>query len=166
MANPFAMSKTFHKVGHVTNTSLWRVSPTPRGLALLTTVGRRTGKRRHRAIRAVRDGDRVYAVAFFGDDCAWVKNVRAQPNVKLKLGATTYDAVASVVGDAERHRAAEAYVAAAGWFDYVDYVNFVWSLPTRAKMLRAYEEWFNSGTPVVFELRSREGGAGGNGAAR
>jgi deazaflavin-dependent oxidoreductase (nitroreductase family) len=155
VANPFAMSKTFHKVGHVTNTSVWRLAPTPRGLALLTTVGRKTGKPRHRAIRAVRNGDLVYAVAFFGDDCAWVKNFRAQPNVKLKLGGTTYDAIARDLRDDEdRRRAADAYIASAGWFDYVDYANFMWSLPTRAKMLRAYEEWFTSGTPVVFELQA------------
>jgi len=155
MANPLAMSKTFHKVGHLTNTALWRVAPTPRGLAVLTTTGRRTGKLRHRAIRAVRDGDLVYAVALFGDDSAWVKNLRAQPNVKLKLGGTTYHAFARDVRQGEdQDRAARAYVAGAGWFDYVDYANFLWSVPTRAKMLRAYEQWFTSGTPVVFELRT------------
>jgi len=39
MANPFAKSRWFHRVGHVTNTPAWRVLPTPAGLAVLTTHG-------------------------------------------------------------------------------------------------------------------------------
>jgi deazaflavin-dependent oxidoreductase (nitroreductase family) len=154
MANPFAMSKTFHKIGHVTNTQTWKVMPTPGGLALLTTTGRKTGKRRQRAIRAVRDGDRVYAVALLGAKCSWLHNIRSVPEVRIKLGGRTYDAVARVLGPDERAGAEDAYRPIAGWYDYADYANFVWSFPTRNKLLRVHDEWFRTGTPVVFELRT------------
>lgn len=153
MANPFATSRWFHKIGHVTNTSIWRLVPAPPGLGVLTSTGRRTGKRRTRAIRAIRDGDRVYAVAMLGARCDWIYNIRAQPDVRLKLGRRTYDARARELLDpSERQRAAEAYMRKAGWFDYADYANLMWSLPTRDKLVRAHERWFAEGVPVVFEL--------------
>jgi len=156
MANPFAMSKTFHRIGHVTNTPPWKLLPTPRGLALVTTTGRKTGKRRARAMRVIRDGDRAYAVALLGQRCDWVRNIAANPHVRLKLGATTNDAIARVITDPrERAHAAEVYHPIAGWYDWFDYANFVWSIPTRARLARAHDEWFERGTPVVFEFNPR-----------
>ena len=153
MANPFAKSRMFHRIGHATNTQTWRLMPTPPGIALVTTTGRRTGKRRQRAMRAVRDGARVYAVAILGEKTDWVRNVRANPRVRIKLGGTTYDAIARVLEDAgERAAAQDAYRPNAGWYDYVDYANFVWDVPTRGKLLRVHDQWFEEGTPVVFEL--------------
>jgi deazaflavin-dependent oxidoreductase (nitroreductase family) len=153
VANPFADSTTFHKIGHVTNTPVWKVLPTPNGLALITTTGRKSGRQRARAIRAVRAGDRVYAVALLGERCAWLANVRTDPTASIKLGGTTYRAQArELIDPAERERAAEAYRPVAGWYDYADYANFVWDLPTREKLLRVHDEWFARGTPVVFEL--------------
>lgn len=154
MANPFAESKTFHKIGHVTNTTTWKFAPTPGGLALLTTTGRKSGKQRQRAIRAVRQGDRVYAVALLGKQCAWLYNIRSNPEVRLKLGGTTHLARARIIDSAtEREEAANIYRPVAGWYDYVDYANFVWSLPTRNRLLRAHDTWFERGVPVVFELQ-------------
>jgi deazaflavin-dependent oxidoreductase (nitroreductase family) len=153
MANPFAKSRTFHKIGHVTNTPPWKVLPTPSGLALVTTTGRKTGKPRQRAMRAVRDGDRVYAVALLGDRSDWVRNLRVNPQARIKLGGTTYDAIGRVLTDAERDRAAGVYRPIAGWYDYADYANYVWSFPTRGRLLRVHDEWFADGTPVVFELQ-------------
>lgn len=153
MANPFAMSKTFHRIGHITNTPPWKLLPTPCGLALVTTTGRKTGRRRARAMRVVRDGDRAYAVALLGRRSDWVRNVAANPRVRVKLGSTTHDANARVIVDRDEHaRAADVYRPIAGWYDWFDYANFVWSFPTRARLLRAHDDWFERGTPVVFEL--------------
>jgi len=81
--------------------------------------------------------------------------VRADPRVTIKLGAKTYRATMRKLNDPDEHaRAAEIYRPVAGWFDYFDYANFVWSLPTRSKLLRAHDEWFAEGTPVVFEIES------------
>jgi deazaflavin-dependent oxidoreductase (nitroreductase family) len=161
MANPFASSRTFHKLGNFTNTPMFRALPTPRGIAVLTTIGRKTGKPRPRAVRAVRDGNRVYAVCILGGRSDWLHNVRANPAVTLKLGSKTYRATAHEPrDDAERQQAAEAYHPIAGWYDYADYANFVWGFPTRAKLLAAHDRWFAEGKPVIFELEA-EAGAGG-----
>ncbi len=154
MANPFAKSKTFHKIGHVTNTTPWRFLPTPDGLAVVTTTGRKTGKQRHRAMRVVRDGNRAYAVALLGTTAAWIHNIRAEPNVRIKLGGKTYAAKASeITSTTDLARAAEIYRPVAGWYDYVDFANFVWSIPTSDKLLNIHDEWFQTGTRVVFELQ-------------
>ena len=153
MANPFSKSRTFHKIGNVTNTAPMRVLPTPRGYAILTTIGRKTGKPRPRAIRAVREGEQVYAVALLGDKCAWLINVRANPKVTLRLGTKTMPATARQVTDPdELVRAAAAYHAIAGWYDYLDYVNYVWSIPTRKNLLAAHDRWFETGPVIAFDL--------------
>lgn len=155
MPNPFSKSKMFHRIGHVTNTPPWRILPTPNGLALVTTTGRKSGKRRVRAMRAVRDGNRAYAVSILGDRADWLLNARADPRVTIKFGAKTYRATLRKLNGLDEHaRAAEIYRPVAGWFDYFDYANFVWSIPTRSKLLRVHDEWFAEGTPVVFEIES------------
>lgn len=154
MPNPFAKSKAFHKIGNFTNTPMWMVMPTPNGLAVVTTKGRKSGKRRARAMRGVRVGDRVYAVAILGRRSDWLANVKAEPNVTIKLGARTYRASArELVDPDERARAAETYRPVAGWYDYVDYASFVWDIPTRSKLRRVHDKWFANGIPVVFELQ-------------
>jgi deazaflavin-dependent oxidoreductase (nitroreductase family) len=153
MANPFASSKTFHKIGHITNTAPWRLLPTPRGLAVVTTTGRNTGVQRARAMRVVLDGDRAYAVALLGSRTDWLHNVRSNPHVRIMLGATTRDATARVLASEEElERAASVYRPIAGWYDYVDFANFVWSVPTKTKVVAVHDKWFSNGVPVVFEL--------------
>ena len=95
----------------------------------------------------------LYAVAMLGKRSGWIHNIRAAPDVRLKLGRRTYDARAREVESSEERRAvAEAYVPSAGWFDYVDYANLMWSFPTARKVLRGHQDWLERGTPVVFEL--------------
>ena len=153
MANPFASAPWFHKLGHATNTMFWRAMPTPAGLGVLTTTGRRSGKQRVRALRMIRDGDRLYGVAMLGPRCAWLHNIRAHPDVRIKLGNKTHDATARELTADERDAAAAVYIPNAGWFDYADYANLMWNIPTREKVLRSHEELWASGVPVVFELK-------------
>jgi deazaflavin-dependent oxidoreductase (nitroreductase family) len=153
MPNPFAKSKAFHRMGNVMLTPTWKLFPTPSGLGLVTTTGRKSGKPRQRAMRVVVEGKRAYASAILGDRADWVRNVRAEPGVRIKLGGTTYRASARAIDDpAERAQAAAIYRPVAGWYDYFDYATFVWGLPTRGNVLRVHDEWFDTGTPVVFEL--------------
>ena len=49
----------------------WFTALPPRNYGILTTTGRKTGKRRRRCIRAVRAGDLVYLVGFFAV-CLWI----------------------------------------------------------------------------------------------
>ena len=154
MANPFAHSRTFHRIGHVTNTSVWKLLPTPTGLGVLTSVGRKTGKRRTRAMRMVVADGLVYAVALLGERTDWLHNIRNDPNVRIKLGRRTHDAVARELTDpGDRARAMAAYRPIAGWYDYFDYANFVWDIPSRRKLLDVHDAWFARGVPVAFELK-------------
>ncbi len=153
MRNPFAQSKTFQRLGNIGFTWLWKLVPAPRGIAVVTTRGRKSGLPRTRAMRAVRDGERVYAAAILGARADWLANVRAEPRVRIKLGGTTYAAAGRTLTEAgERLAARRIYVPVAGFYDYFDYVTFVWGVPTRANLLRVHEEWFDDGVPVVFEL--------------
>jgi deazaflavin-dependent oxidoreductase (nitroreductase family) len=152
MANPFAKAKFFHKMGNLMVTPMWKVLPTPAGLALVTTRGRKSGKKRQRVMRAVRDGDRAYAVALLGPRADWLRNAEAAPDVTIKLGGTTHRAKAHRVTTDERARAMDAYRPVAGWYDYYDYLTYVWDIPTKNKLIRQHDWWFDDGTPVVFEL--------------
>jgi deazaflavin-dependent oxidoreductase (nitroreductase family) len=153
MANPLAKNKTFHKIGNVLVTPIWRFLPTPAGLALVTTRGRKSGKPRQRVMRAVREGDRAYAVALLGPMADWLRNAEKTPDVTIKLGGTTHRARARPVASDERGRAMDAYRPVAGWYDYYDYLTYVWDVPTKKKLLSQHDRWFDDGTPVVFELQ-------------
>jgi deazaflavin-dependent oxidoreductase (nitroreductase family) len=70
----------------------------------LTTVGRKTGLLRQIEIWFVRSGDRLYILAEHYDRTQWVKNIRRQPRVRVRLGAQEFDATARVL-DRERDAA-------------------------------------------------------------
>jgi deazaflavin-dependent oxidoreductase (nitroreductase family) len=64
-----------------------RIAKSP--VLLLTTMGRRTGKRRTTPLLYVRDGDRLAVVASKGgDDRApmWYLNLKANPDVEVEVG--------------------------------------------------------------------------------
>jgi deazaflavin-dependent oxidoreductase (nitroreductase family) len=56
----------------------------PPGDALLETTGRRTGLPRHTPVCHGMDGDRFWLVAQRGERADWVKNIRANPRVRVK----------------------------------------------------------------------------------
>jgi hypothetical protein len=73
------------------------------------------------------------------------------------MGGRTIEATGRELnGDEERRAAKSAYGPVAGWYDYVDYANFVWSIPTRGRLLRVHDQWFEEGIPVVIELSDPE----------
>ena len=62
MPNPFAKSRSFHRLANYSGPpAFFPVLPLPKGFALLRVRGRRSGKLRHRPIRAIRDGSTLYA---------------------------------------------------------------------------------------------------------
>jgi deazaflavin-dependent oxidoreductase (nitroreductase family) len=156
MANPFAGSAFYARLGNVFTRPLWSTLPAPPGFGILTTVGRRTGKPRKQSVRAIRRGDVVFVVCMMGERTQWLNNIRANPAVTIRLRDETLHGNARPIVDAEeRRRAAEAYVATTGWSDYTDYVAYHWGVPTRAKIERAHRRWFEEGIPVVIELDHR-----------
>jgi len=62
----------------------------------LTTTGRRSGQPREIEIWFTRHEGRYYLVAEHRDKASWVRNLRAQPRVRARVGDATFDARARV----------------------------------------------------------------------
>src|SRR5687768_13024336 len=112
MANPFARSRWFHRLANYSGPpAFFRVVPVPQGFALLTVTGRRSGKKRRRPIRALRDGNTLYGVAILGDKSDWLRNLRANPRAKARLGIRMRNMTLREVTDpAERDKAEQFYI--------------------------------------------------------
>ena len=63
----------------------------------LTTTGRRSGLPREIEIWFTRRDGRYYLIAEHGEDAGWVKNLRAQPAVRVRVGDVELPAHARVV---------------------------------------------------------------------
>jgi deazaflavin-dependent oxidoreductase (nitroreductase family) len=63
----------------------------------LTTTGRRTGRPREIEIWFTRRAGRLYLVAEHRERAQWVRNLRALPRVTVRLGRSTFAAMARVV---------------------------------------------------------------------
>ena len=88
---------------------------------ILTTIGRRTGLPRDIEIWFTRRGARYYLVAETGERAQWVRNLRAEPRVRWKLGARAHSGRTRVL-DPERNArlcadARARKVAKYGWGD-------------------------------------------------
>jgi deazaflavin-dependent oxidoreductase (nitroreductase family) len=153
MPNPLAGTKFYARVGNLVTQPLWSVLPAPAGFGILTTVGRRSGKTRRQSVRAIRDGDQVFLVCMMGDRTNWLRNIRACPQVTIRLGDRSLRGTAREIVDvAERQRAADVYVGTTNTSDYLDYAVYHWSIPTYRRVERAHRRWFDEGIPVVIEL--------------
>jgi deazaflavin-dependent oxidoreductase (nitroreductase family) len=64
------------------------------GTAILETLGRRSGKRRRTPVTDGRDGDVFWIVAEHGRSAAYVRNIGADPRVRIKVGGRWYDGTA------------------------------------------------------------------------
>lgn len=134
----------------------------PAGYGLLTTTGRRTGKRRRKCVRVVRKGDRAYLVMLRPPKlaierpaavAAWVWNIRSDPRVGLRLPGGSFKGVARELSDPdELGQARAALCETVTWFDYGECDLHVRGLPTRAKIEDLHRYWFETGIPLVVEL--------------
>jgi deazaflavin-dependent oxidoreductase (nitroreductase family) len=85
-----------------------RAGVAPRAFALLETTGRRTGRRRLTPVGGALVGDRYWLVSEHGEACAYVKNLIAEPSVRVKVGRRWIPGMAAVVpGDDGMARRAE-----------------------------------------------------------
>jgi deazaflavin-dependent oxidoreductase (nitroreductase family) len=134
----------------------------PKGYGLLTTIGRKTGKRRRKCVRVTRRGDRAYLMMLRPPElarkrptatAAWVWNIRANPRVELRLRGGTFTGTARELHDpAELAQAREALCATVNLFDYGECDMHLRGLPTRAKIEQLHGYWFETGIPIVVEL--------------
>jgi deazaflavin-dependent oxidoreductase (nitroreductase family) len=137
------------------------------GFGVITTMGRKTGKARRKCIRVVRRGDRAYLVQLRPPELAmtrptavasWLWNIRANPNVKLRIRGGTFAGVARELTDeVELTEAREALCETVNLFDYAECNLHLRGLPTRSKIQDLHRYWFDTGIPLVIELAEREG---------
>ena len=66
---------------------MFRLGITPPGMALVETVGRRTGALRHTPVMAYSSDDQtLWLIAQHGNHAGWVRNFEASPRVRVRLG--------------------------------------------------------------------------------
>jgi deazaflavin-dependent oxidoreductase (nitroreductase family) len=91
-------------------------------VVLLTTTGRKTGKRRTVPLGSFEDGgDRLVVASAAGSPThpAWFNNLTANPTVTVQLGSEVYDARAEVTSGEERARLMKMIIEKAPTFgDY------------------------------------------------
>lgn len=74
-------------------------------MMLLTTTGRKSGEPRTTPLNCISDGDRYLAVASYGGDDRdpqWFKNLQANPEATIQVGADTIPVTASVATPEEK----------------------------------------------------------------
>lgn len=155
-AAPLAQRRRFAGALHAIHRP-WFAVRVPRGVGILTTVGRKSGSPRVTYVKAVRDGDRVYLVAITGRHTLWVKNIQANPHVWIRLTGGTYEGEARPMapGDPVYEAAHERFCGVVHLFDYVENMFHRKGLPSRRKIVELHRAWFEGGTPLVVELTSR-----------
>ena len=153
--NPFMRSPTGGRVLSAMMLPLFILRP-PSGFGVITTTGRRTGKKRRKCIRAIRQGEQTYIVMIRPKitykASAWVLNIRADPNVFLRMRGGTFAGLARELDDDEElQRARELYCGAVNHFDYGECTFHRSGRPTRAKIEALHRIWFDTGIPLVVE---------------
>jgi deazaflavin-dependent oxidoreductase (nitroreductase family) len=76
-----------------------RLGIAPRAFALLETVGRRSGKRRLTPVGNGLIGGEFWLVAQRGAEAGYVRNLRANPDVRVKVGPRWYQGTAHLEPD-------------------------------------------------------------------
>lgn len=65
----------------------------------LTTTGRRTGSAREIEIWFTERGGHFYIIAEHGERANWVRNIRANPRVHVRVGDRRFEGTARLVAD-------------------------------------------------------------------
>ena len=83
----------------------------------LQTVGRTSGQPRTIEIWFATDGERLFLLSGGRDRAHWVRNLRANPRVRIRLGGRSLDGTARIIEGQERDQAARQMLAAKyqGW---------------------------------------------------
>jgi deazaflavin-dependent oxidoreductase (nitroreductase family) len=150
--NPFLRSARGVRALSVLQRPFFTVLPAP-GFGVLTTIGRKTGKTRRTPVRAIHRGQKAYLVAIGGERNAWLKNIRANPNVRLRVRGGTLSGMARELREeTEAQDANAAYCETVNWFDYFECSIWRKGRPTRSKIRELHRAWFEEGAPVVIDL--------------
>ena len=99
-----------------------RLGVSPRAFALLETTGRHTGRARQTPVGGALEGSAYWLVAEHGAGCAYVKNLVADPEVRILIGRTWHPGTATLLPDDDafaRRRRLDAANGFVGRFDGV-----------------------------------------------
>ncbi|WP_336087249.1 nitroreductase/quinone reductase family protein [Nocardia sp. SSK8] len=134
----------------------------PRGYGVLTTTGRKTGLPRPKCVRVLREGDRAYLVQLMPPQItlarpdavnAWLRNVRADPAVTLRLPDGEYRGTAREITDpAELETARALLCGTVVPFDFGECAVHLRGRPSRAKIRELHDYWFRTGRAVAIDL--------------
>ncbi|MDQ3739109.1 MAG: nitroreductase family deazaflavin-dependent oxidoreductase [Actinomycetota bacterium] len=125
----------------------------PRNYGVLTTTGRSTGKQRRRCVRIVRSEDTAYVVAIKGEHTGWLKNLRRDPDVQIRLRGGSFNGVArELTPRGEETEGREAYCEPVGWFEYLEYAMWRRGRPTPARIRDLHRAWFDEGAGVAVDV--------------
>ena len=150
--NPLTTNPTGGRILSAIQMPLFLVLP-PRGVAVLTTIGRKTGKKRRKCVRAIRRGNKVFLVSLRGRYGAWYKNLMSNPRVELRIRGGRFHGMAREIADAgEYQEAQEAYCGTVTFFDRLEYLNHRTGRPTRARIQELHTRWFTVCAPLVIDL--------------
>jgi deazaflavin-dependent oxidoreductase (nitroreductase family) len=85
----------------------------------LQTTGRSSGRPRTIEIWFATDAERIYMLAGGRDRAHWVRNLRVEPRVRVRIGGQTLEGTARVIEGEEREPIARRMLAAKyqGWSD-------------------------------------------------
>ena len=85
----------------------------------LQTTGRSSGRPRTIEIWFATDGGRIYLLAGGRDRAHWVRNLRVEPRVRIRIGGRTLDGTARIIEGEEREPLARRLLAEKyqGWTD-------------------------------------------------
>ena len=70
---------------------------------LLETTGRKSGEPRRTPLGGSKVGDQFWFVSEFGEKSQYVKNIKADPNVRVRLRGRWHNGVAHLVPDDDPH---------------------------------------------------------------
>jgi deazaflavin-dependent oxidoreductase (nitroreductase family) len=98
---------------NIVNPIVRRLAPRVHGLAVLETIGRKTGTPRHTPIGGRRSGSEFWFVSEFGRQSNYVRNIELNPRVRLQLDGTWHTGVAHLVQDDD----ARARMRSLGWLN-------------------------------------------------
>jgi deazaflavin-dependent oxidoreductase (nitroreductase family) len=78
---------------------LFKLGITPPGMALVETIGRRSGALRHTPVAYTSEGDTLWLIAQHGSHAGWVRNFQSSPQVRVRLGRSWRTGTAELLPD-------------------------------------------------------------------
>jgi deazaflavin-dependent oxidoreductase (nitroreductase family) len=126
----------------------------PRAFALLETTGRRTGRPRRTPVGNGLIGDTFWLVSEHGRGAGYVRNVEANPRVRVKIGRRWRAGSAHILLDDDAAARLELVASALGTMRRLD-----------AAIFRAFVRWLGT-EPVTLRIDLDHRGGGGSRPAR